>query len=813
MGLACLCTMLIQDFRYAARGLRKQPGFTLLAVLTLALGIGANTAIFTVADATLRRSLPYPDPDALVTITETRQRAEWTNIEASYPNYLDWHAQSRWFAALAGYGRDGVTLRSQDRTDIAPATVVTADFFRALGVRAALGRTFEPADLTPGAPPVVLLTHATWQARFGGDPTIVGKTLPLDKKPTTVIGVLPRGFAFGPVGESEFYLPLIPEGMRLERRNLHWLNVIARLAPGVSRSQAQAEMSGIAARLAQTYPVNAGAGALVAPLEELIIGKVRPIVFVLWGAVALVLLVACANVANLMLARATSRQRELAIRSALGASRMRLVGQITAESVVIAVIGGAVGLVFAMWGIDALGGFIPPSQLAAMPWLRDLGVDVPALLFAFGVSGATGVLIGVIAALRASARDIRAILADEGRGTAGRARTRLRDVLVVSEVAVAFVLLVGAALIGRSLLAVLSVDPGFDPNRLLTVRAGFSDRFKEDPQQVAAHEELLGRLSSLPGVQGVASVSVLPLTGGGNTIRYVVDGRPEAGRDADFEANIRQVSRNYFQMMGVSLVAGRMFDRSDRLDAPLVVVVNKALAEKVFPGVDPLTQRIRFTYKAGLPPMQIVGVVGDEKIATLDTKSPPAVYASFDQAPTGFTGFLVRAAGDAGALAGSVRAEMNAFDGEMAVFDVMTMEDRIARSPWMFVRRFPAILVGAFAALALVLAVVGLYGVLSYSVGQRTHEIGIRRAVGAQRRDIVRLVLVRAAALVAAGTLAGLAIATAVTGLLRSLLFGVGAHDPPTLVAAAALLALVALVACWVPVRRALKVDPMEALR
>ncbi len=804
---------LLRDVRYALRGLLSRPGFAAVVVLTLALGLGVNTAIFSVVDATLIRSLPYRDPDRLVMVNETRPRDDFSQFEASYPNYLDWRARGH-IGELGGYGRNGAILATPNGSELIPTGVATSTFFGVLGVAPSLGRGFVPAEEQPGAAPVVVLTDAAWRARFGGDPQIVGRSVTLDGAPTTVVGVLPPGFTFAPVGRVEAWVPVPSSGPLRERRNLHWLNVVARLAPGVDCDAASREMSRIAGTLATEHPdTNAGNDALARPLRDVILGNVRPIVLLLLAAVGLVLLIACANVANLLLARSATRRKEIAVRAALGASRARLVRQLVTESAILALAGGAVGVVLAMWGVDLLMATIPDAVRAQMPYLAETRVDAVVLVASASLALATGVLVGLLPALRASNADIEGGLRDDSRATTGRGR-RFRDGLVAGEVAIAFVLLAGAGLVSRSLARVLDTDPGFDPKGLLTFRVLMPpDKYDKDEVVIAAEERARARLAALPGVAGVAVTSGLPLAGGGNTIRFILDGEVRDSGARDREANIREVSANYFGTMKIPVASGRAFDARDRQGSPEVVIVNRALARVMFPGSDPLGRRITFTFAKDQPPRQIVGVVGDEKLAALDAPATPIVYLPFAQdAASGFS-FAVRSAGDPTALAAAARAAVTEIDSTIPIFALQTMDAMVQGSPAMFLRRFPVLVGGAFAALALLLAVVGVYGVVSYSVTERTREMGIRRAIGAQAGDIRALVVRQALIPVAVGIAAGIPVALALSRVWKGLLYETNAADPLTLAAAALLLAVVASAAGLVPARRAARVDPMEAMR
>jgi predicted permease len=797
--------------RTTVRGAVARPGFALLVVLTFAVGIGANTAIFTVADATLRRGLPYPASDELVAMFETRDRQEFERMELSYPNYLDWRASMRSFAGIGGYTDGRITLATPDGAEMVKAGFAMGDFFRVLGAPVALGRPIAPADEQASAARAVVLSHAGWQNRFGGDPAVVGRTITVGSAPATIVGVLAPGFAFGLVDGPELWLAMRPEGDPRERRNLHWVDVIARLAPGVSREQAQAEASAVAARLAQSHPdANRGAGALVTPLADEILGKARPIMLLLLGAAGLVLLIACANIANLLLARQTTRTKELAIRAALGASRARLVGLLTAEAVVYALVGGAAGLLLAVWALDAIVGSVPGAVLRAMPFLAGASADALALALTFFLALATGVGVGIVSAMRAARPELAEALKREGRGASvDPGRVRLRDALVVSEVALAFVLLAGAGLVARSMFQVLAVDPGFDPHQLVTARVSLpAARYGDDARARAGHDEILARLAALPRVRGAASVSTLPLGDGGNTIRFAVEGQAPPPRGTEPEANIRDVSPGYFDTMGVLLLDGRAFDTGDRDGAEQVVIVNRTLADREFPA-GAVGRHLTFTFAPTERPRRIVGVVGDESMGPLDAPAHPAIYTPFAQAPGRGFSLVVR-----GPITGNdVTRAVRELDASIPVYEVDTMEHRMAQAPWMFVRRFPAMLVGAFAAIALLLTAIGIYGVLSYTVRQRTHEIGIRRAVGAGRPQILRLILGRVAVLAGTGLAIGTGAALVGTRLLTSLLFGVSPWDPTTFTVVGAGLLATALVASWLPLRTALRVDPAEALR
>ena len=643
MGLAHLRSMgVLRDaLRAALRGAMARPGFAVLVVLTFAAGIGVNTAIFTVADASLRRGLPYPEPDRLVALFETRARRDFERTEASFPNYLDWRAGLRSYDGIGAYNTRSLTLAGADGAELIHAGLALGDFFRMLGARPALGRLIEPRDERPGAERVAVLTYASWRNRMGGDPRVLGRRLTIDGQPAVIVGVLASGFAFGPAGGPDLWMANRPEGGMRERRNLHWNNVVARLAPGATREGAQAEATALAGRLAAAYPdANQGAGIVLVPLGDEILGKVRPILLLLLCAAGLVLLIACANIANLLVARQLARGKELAVRAALGAKGGHLIALLTAEALLYALVGGAVGLVFALWALDALVAAVPDTVLQQMPFLAGARIDGAALAVTSAIAVATGLAVGVVSALRAARPDLAEVLKADGRASADPRRSRLRDALVVSEVALAFVLLAGAGLVARSLFQVLAVDPGFDARDLVTARITLPDAY-DDARAVAAHDEILGRLAALPGVRGAASTSVLPLGEGAVTIRFVIDGRPPPPGQLEPEANIRDISPGYFATMGIAVREGRAFSAADRAGGEEVVIVNQTLADRLFPG-GAVGQRIRFTFAPTQKPRPIVGVVADERLGPLDQLPRPAVYTPYVQGPNAGISLVVR---------------------------------------------------------------------------------------------------------------------------------------------------------------------------
>jgi putative ABC transport system permease protein len=782
------------DLRYGARLLLKHPGFTIIAVLTLALGIGANTAIFTVVNAALLRALPYHEPERLVHLWETTPQKSFPQREASYPDFLDWR-KNQVFSGMAAYGGgSGFTLIGDDGPELIRGARVTANFFNVLGVHPILGRDFREGEEIAGAERVVILGYGFWQNRFGGDSRVIGQTLNLSGDTYTVVGVLPPSFQFAPRGAAELWTAWRPDEAQLTRRYMHWVNVIARLKPGLTQAQAQAEMQTIAQRIANEHAEShTGTGIVLVPLNEQIVGEIKPLLFVLLAAVGFVLLIACVNVANLLMARAAVRQKEVAVRAALGARRWRLVRQLLVESALLALIGGAVGLLLAQWGVEALIAAIPDNLLNFMPYLRGLTLDASTLAFTGALAMLTIVIFGLAPALQASKIDLHSALKEGGRGSGRMAHHRLRDLLVVGEIALALVLLIGAGLMMRSLLQLLRVDPGFNTRNLLTFNISVpAAKYDQNDKVITFYQQLLSRLEALPGINGAGTVGVLPLIGG-NTTRFYDASQPRPAPGGETEANLRDISDNYFRVMGVPLISGRYFKERDNLAAPGVVIVNQTLARRVFPGRDAVGQRLVFT--ADTTPNEIVGVVGDEKVNGLAARTTPVVYYPFrqDSTPGLAKNVVVRTDSDPANFVAAIRNECRALEPGMTFAQPLTMDQIIANSPATFMRRYPALLIGLFAGIALLLAAIGIYGVISYSVTQQTHEIGVRMALGARKIDIVKLVMGRGTLLTMIGVGVGLMTAFALTRLMATLLFGVSAIDPMTFIGVAMLLGIVAL--------------------
>ncbi|HET9399577.1 MAG TPA: ABC transporter permease, partial [Candidatus Acidoferrales bacterium] len=805
------------DLRFAARMLRKAPGFAAVAILTLALGIGANTAIFSVVYAGLIRSLPYAQPKTLVALSEERdQQSEGSEgSRVSYPDLLDWRAQTKAFRSIAGYTGDSFILRGAGEPQLIQAAQVTANFFGTLGVAPIMGRDFAAGEEIASGPKVALISFGFWHTRFNGDPQAVGKTIQLDSNTVDVIGVLPMDFHFGPVRNAGVWVPLhVPQEL-VTRRNLRWIAAVGRIAPGMSFSQARADMDAMTAALAKAYPQEDGSvHAVMQSLRDLLVGKVEPLLLILFGAVGFVLLVACANVASLLLVRGAGRQREYAIRAALGASRVRLISLSMAESLMLAAAGAGIGFAAAQWATRLLIAAIPKPLLDSVPVLENTRPNAAVFAFLCAIAALTGILFGLAPALQSAKQRATDALKEESRGTAGKIRTRLRDALVAGEIAFCLVLLVGAGLMVKSFGALLHRNPGFATENLLTFDVNLPDASYPKPEDElrfdAAFRE---RARALPGVKDIANTSVVPLTGNANTIRFVVEGQPvRVGGES--ESLIVDVTNGYFSAMKISLLAGRFFDDADDTQAgDRHVIVSQAWVKQYLRGESPLGKRIRFTYSPKQKFREIVGVVGDIANSQLDSPELPAIYLPFTQDPNTYISYVVRTQGNpANALSG-IREALRESDSQLFLIQPTTMEQVIDRSPAVFLRRYPSYLIGSFAALAMVLAMIGLYGLISYSVSQRTREFGIRIAVGAARGDILGLVLKQGVKLAAIGVGAGIIAALALTQLMTSLLFGVRSFDPETFLLMSVGLAAVALAACYIPARRAVRVDPISALR
>jgi putative ABC transport system permease protein len=802
---------IIKDIKFAVRGLLKHPAFTVIAVVTLALGIGGSTSIFTVVNAALLRGLPYKSPDRLYHIWEQTPKQEFPKREFSYPDYQDYQ-QNNVFEGLAAYTGGGTILSGQGDPENLNAPRVNAAFFSVLGVDPLLGRTFQNGEDNQGGPAVTVLTYGLWQRRFGADPNIVGRALTLNGQSYTVIGVLPASFQFA-LRPADLFLPYQPTQNQLTRRYMHGTNLIGRLKSGKTADEAQSELGLIAGRIEQQFnDSHAGVRVRVVPLQEEIVGNVRPILLVLLGAVGFVLLIACANVASLLLTRSLSRQKEVAIRSALGASRWRVIRQLLTESILLSLVGGGAGLLIAYWGVPALVAVLPQSQLNAMPFLQSLHIDGSILAFSFGLSLLTGLVFGLAPALQSSRLDLNEALKEGGRQTSAGTGHRLRSAMVVSEIALAVVLLIGAGLMMKSLLRLLQTNIGFNTENLLTMTViAPPSKYTDVNQQINFNDRLRERVQSLPGVAGAGTVNILPVNSG-NTTRFFIDGDPVPAPGSETEANIRNVSDDYFKTLGVPLLAGRMFDQRDAADKPGVVIIGKTIADRMFAGRDPVGMRIKYS-SIEAPPDLIVGVVGDVKITGIDEALRPVLYYPFRQSSSFFANLVVRTNTDPNTLAAAIRNEVRTLEPDAAILNVRTMDEMIAQTPASFMRRFPALVISIFAGVALLLASIGIYGVVSYSVSQQTHYIGVRMALGASPSDILKMVLKQGLLLAILGVGIGVGAALGLMRLLRTLLYQVSATDLSTFTIVTGTLFFVALLACFLPARRATKVDPLVALR
>jgi putative ABC transport system permease protein len=800
------------DVRYAVRLMIKNPAFTLIAIVTLALGIGANTAIFTVVNAVLLRPLGFHDPTRLVMVAE---KSQYPTISTSYANYVDWRDQSHSFESLEATRGATITLTGAGEPDRLNSRYATAGMFPLLGVEAVAGRTFHPDEDRAGGAPVVLLSYGLWQRRFGGAPDTLGKSVTLDSHPYTIVGILPKGFEL--LQPADVFLAFTPWAQTLpDDRNWHpGIFAIGRLKPGVTREQARSEMVGITKRLEEQYPIyNTGTSADVVGLQDRLVQNVRPALLLLLGAVGFVLLIACVNVANLLLARAASRGREVAIRTSMGASRWRIVRGLLTESVLISVTGGACGLLVASASLG------PLLRLAegSVPQVFTVSLDRSVLLFTFSVSVITGLLFGIVPALRTTKLDLRETLNEGSRGsTSGPGQHRLRGVLVATEIAFAMLLLIGSGLLLRSFSRLQEVSPGFRSDHLLVADLPLSQNAYVKPEQrFQFFDRVVDRARTLPGVRSVGAASFLPVSGGGGLITFNIEGRAPRSPHDYLAAGYRTITSQYMETLGIALLEGRNISAGDTEKAPAVVVINATMARTYFPGQNPLGKRMQIgaVPDKDVPYMEVVGVVGDVHQG-LDSDPQAEMYLPYKQAdallPVFQLSIVLRTAGEPRRQAAALRSALGEIDPNQPLVKIRTMNENMAAS--VTEPRFRTWLIGIFAGLALVLAAVGIYGVMSYAVTQRTNEIGIRVTLGAQAKDISRIVVGESLQLALWGVGAGIIAALVSTRMLRTFLYGTSTLDPVTFVVTAVLLTLVAVAASFVPARRATRVDPIVALR
>ena len=801
----------IQDLRYTLRQLRKSPGFAGTAILILAMGMCASIAIFGFVDAALIKPLPYSNPARLVEVTESVAMIPRANL--SYPDYLDWKRLNQVFGSMDVYDGTGYLLRTPSGTEPVPATRVSDGFFRTLGITPLLGRDFYAGEDLPAAPKTVMLSYTTWQKRFGGSRDVMGETVTLSGVPFTIVAVLPESFQFAPRGNAEFWTTLHASDSCALRRSCHNLTGIARLKDGISVEMALANMKSIARQLELQYPAdNRDQGAFVAPLSEVMVTDIRPILLALLGGAGLLLVIACVNVSSLLLVRSESRRHEIAVRGALGASRARLIRQFITEGAAIVTAGCVLGLAAAGAAMNILTRLISKDMLTGMPYLSGLSLNSHVLTFAAVVSVFALALFSVPPVARLPLTKLREGLNQGGRGYAGTLWRRFGAHLVVVEMAIAVVLLVGAGLLGKSFYRLLHVDVGFQIDHLATLEVALSDAsYAKDEQVVAVTRQIVNRIRSLPGVQSVGLSTVLPVSFNGNTdwIRFV--GRPYHGEHN--EVNQREVSSAFFSTLQAKLLRGRYFTDADDASKPQAVVINETLAKKYFPGEDPVGKRIGDTELTPKSIKEIVGVVEDVKDGSLDSDTWPAVYYAFNQNPDTYFSLILRTSQSESSVLPSLASAIHEIDSGIGTMNETTMTARINDSPTAYLHRSSAWLVGGFASMALLLAVVGLYGVIAYSVNQRTREIGVRMALGAQRGAVCQLIMKEAGWVAGVGIAVGLLGSIGAATLIRGLLFGVRSWDASTLIAVSGVLAISALLASYLPARRAAKVDPMVALR
>jgi putative ABC transport system permease protein len=811
---------LLQDMRYGIRMIVRSPGFAAIAIFTLALGIGANTALFSVVNSVLLNPLPYEQPERLVAMYS--KTAQFSHSSISYPNFLDWEREQRSFSAMAAFRQEDYNLTGMGEPERLKAEMISADFFSVLGVKPVAGRLFLPEEDRVGAPPVALISGGLWKRKFGSSPDAIEKTLTLNGESYAVVGVIPADFRYqsGNFHNSDVYVPIGQwNDTTFRNRGVGMgMDAVGRLKSGVTMEQAQADMNGVAQHLAEAFPdADKGTGVTLLPLKQDIVGDIQPFLLVLLAAVGFVLLIACANVANLLLARSTGRTREFAVRAALGASQGRVIRQLLTESLVLSCTGGGLGLLLAAWGTQARIKLLPE----ALPRAQSVHVDARVLLFTLAASVLAGFFFGLAPALKTSRADLHETLKEGGRGGSGT-RHRLQGLFVVVEMAMALVLLVGAGLMIRSLSNLWSMNPGFDPRHAATFSLSYPTTLGATPDAIrASMRQLHDAVAAVPGVEAASlTAGSMPMSGD-SELPFWIEGQPKPATEAEMkQALFFAVEPEFRKAMGIPLERGRFLTPADNEHSPFVIVIDDQFAKLYFAGQDPIGQSVNFALFN--KPAEIVGVVAHVKEWGLDENANSPVQAQFyfpiSQVPDQFmpllargAQFVVRTRGTEGMEMGPMRQALQKINGQIVVYGAQTMDEIISDS--LAARRFSMILLGIFASLAVILSCVGIYGVISYLVGQRTHEIGIRLSLGAQRADVLRLILGRGAKMALLGVAAGVAGSLALTRLMAKLLFGVSVYDPLTFLAVAGLLMLVALAACYIPARRAMRVDPMVALR
>jgi putative ABC transport system permease protein len=800
---------LIRDVRYSIRQLMKSPGFTLVVLITLALGIGINSGIFSIVNAVLLRSLPFRDAEQIVYLWGNNVKESNDHNTVSLPDYLDWKGQNQSFEAMSGYIYRAYNMTGAKEPEPVQGAMVSADFFRVIGVEPSLGRSFRADEERAN---VVVIGHSLWERYFNSDPAVVGKSITLSNVPFEIVGVMPQGFQF-PRKDVEAWTTFtsVYPYPAYQSRSYRFMRVVGRLKPGVTLRQASVEMNGIAGRLEQQYQdSNSGQGINLVPIRDEMLGSIRPRLLLLWTAVGFILLIACANIANLMMARTATRDREIAIRTALGASRFRVVRQLLTESVVLSLLGGLLGLLVALLFIKLLIRFNPGD----IPRLDTTTLDARSILFTFAIAFVTGIIFGLVPALQASKIDQNSALKEGGRGTSGGAgRRRLQNIVVVSEIALSLVLLVGTGLMLRSFLRLGAVNLGFDPKNVMSMYLVYSkDKYKEPAQQTAYVQRLLNGLEELPGVESASMGLSLPPEALYRRDEFSIEGRPAPDARQRPAADFLPVSPHYFKTLKIPLLSGREFTDADKADAPQVVIINQTLSRRLFPNENPIGKRINLGEQgASETSYEIVGVVGDAKYSGITDEVTNQLYFSYLQQPLSGLYVLLRTRADPAAMKVEVRKKIFAIDFEQPVRSLQTMEESLSEG--LAQQRFNILLLSTFAILALVLTAVGIYGVIAYSVNQRKHELGIRMALGAQQSDVLKLIVKQGLMLAVFGVVIGLVAAFAVTRIIASLLYGVTATDPVTFIGTALLLTAVALLASFIPARSAAQVDPAIALR